>query len=104
MNPRGRVWLNRVMTRLALLASLLLAPALGGGQEPPAAEVDAAQLRDWLTAGRKLTLVDARSTQEYEAGHIPGALAIPAEETTQEAWRLPSDKTVPVVYYCRGPG
>ena len=92
------------MMRLALLASLLLAPVLGGAQEPPAAEVNGAQLRDWLTAGRKVTVVDARSSQEYAAGHVPGALSIPAEQTTEEAWRLPSDKTVPVVYYCRGPG
>jgi len=92
------------MTRFAILASLLVAPVLAGAQEPPAAEVDAAQLREWLAGGRKLTLVDARSVQEYQAGHIPGALAIPAGETAEEAWRLPSDKTVPVVYYCRGPG
>ena len=32
------------------------------------------------------------------------ALGIPAERTRAEGWRLPTDKTVPVVYYCRGPG
>lgn len=98
------------MNRLALyttLSALTLAPLLAVAQqpaEPPAAEVDGAQLEDWLRAGRKLTLVDARSDQEYAAGHIPGALGIPAERTKEEGWRLPSDKTVPIVYYCRGPG
>lgn len=93
------------MTRLLLGASLLLlAPLLAGAQQPPAAEVDGPQLQKWLAAGRKLTLVDARSDTEYRTGHIPGALGIPAERTKEEAWRLPSDKTVPVVYYCRGPG
>lgn len=94
------------MTRAAPLAAALLAPLLALAQpaEPPAAEVDAAQLEGWLKEGRKLTLVDARTQGECLAGHIPGALCIPAESTKQEAWRLPSDKTVPVVYYCRGPG
>lgn len=90
--------------RRILLAALLLAPLLATAQEPPAAEADAAQLKGWLEAGKKLTLVDARSEQEYLGGHIPGALAIPAEATREEGWRLPSDKTVPVVYYCRSPG
>lgn len=92
------------MRRMLLVAGLLLAPLLGAAQEPPAAEVDGPTLRSWLEAGRKLTLVDARSIQEYEAEHVPGALGIPAERTTEEGWRLPSDKTVPIVYYCRGPG
>lgn len=87
-----------------LLAALLLAPLAAAGQDAPAAEVDAAQLRGWLVAGKKLTVVDARSEPEYVAGHVPGALGIAAERTEREAWRLPADKTVPVVYYCRGPG
>jgi 3-mercaptopyruvate sulfurtransferase SseA len=90
----------------AALAVGNLTPLLAFAQpaEPPAAEVDGTQLEAWLKAGRKLTLVDARTDGEYEAGHIPGALGIPAERTKEEGWRLPSDKTVPVVYYCRGPG
>ena len=94
------------MTRrsLLILAALLLAPLAAGAQQPPAAEADAAQLKGWLLAGKKLAVVDARSDAEYVAGHIPGALGIPAERTKEEGWRLPSDKTVPVVFYCRGPG
>jgi rhodanese-related sulfurtransferase len=90
--------------RSAILVAALLTPLAVGAQEPPAAEVDAVQLRGWLLAGKKLTVVDARPDAEYAAGHIPGALGIPAEKTAQEGWRLPTDKTVPVVYYCRGPG
>ena len=94
------------MNLRSLAAALLAAPLLALAQpsEPPAAEVDAGQLKEWLAAGRKLTLVDSRSEQEYEAGHVPGALSIPAAKTAEEAWRLPSDRTVPIVFYCRGPG
>ncbi len=93
-----------MIRRLALIATFLLAPALGGAQEPPAAEVDAAQLKSWLTSGRKLTVVDSRSEAEYQAAHIPGAISIPEEQMREEAWRLPADKTAPIVFYCRGPG
>lgn len=92
------------MTRLLLAASLLLPlAALAQPAAPPAAEADAAQLEGWLRSEKALTLVDARTAREYEAGHVPGALCIPAERTADEAARLPADKTVPVVYYCRGP-
>jgi rhodanese-related sulfurtransferase len=93
-----------MIRRSLMLAALLLAPLAGGAQQPPAAEADAAQLKGWLQAGKKLTLVDSRSDPEYLAGHIPGALGIPAERTREEGWRLPTDKTVPVIFYCRGPG
>ena len=89
---------------LTLLVALTLPPLQGVAQEPPAAEVDAAHLREWLVAGRQLTLVDSRSEAEYVAGHIPGAISIPEEEMRRDAWRLPSDKTAAVVFYCRGPG
>ena len=89
--------------RLLLLALALVAP-LATLAEPPAAEVDAAQLKGWLVSGKKLLVVDARSDAEYLQGHIPGALGIPAERTIEEGWRLPTDPTIPIVYYCRGPG
>jgi rhodanese-related sulfurtransferase len=93
-----------MIRRSLILTALLLAPLAGGAQQPPAAEADAAQLKGWLQAGKKLTLVDSRSDAEYAAAHIPGALGIPAERTREEGWRLPTDKTVPVIFYCRGPG
>jgi rhodanese-related sulfurtransferase len=87
-----------------LLLTLALVAPLAALAEPPAAEVDAAQLKGWLLSGKKLVVVDARSDVEYQQGHIPGALGIPAERTAEEGWRLPTDPTIPIVYYCRGPG
>jgi rhodanese-related sulfurtransferase len=91
--------------RPVLLAALLAAPLLAPAQspEPPAAELDAAQLEALLLGGKPLAVVDARSESEYVAAHVPGALGIPAARTREEAGRLPADKTVPVVFYCRGP-
>ncbi|MEU1319316.1 rhodanese-like domain-containing protein [Streptomyces tibetensis] len=48
-------------------------------------------------------LVDARSTQAWDQGHIPGALHLPTALVPERAGQL-LDPTVPVVTYCWGPG
>lgn len=46
-------------------------------------------------------VVDVRPTEEYRAGHIPGAVSIPLEELRDRLGELP--RTAEVVAYCRGP-
>lgn len=46
-------------------------------------------------------LLDVRPHEEYEAGHITGALSAPVGELEEVLARLPSDKQI--VAYCRGP-
>ncbi|MFJ9736099.1 rhodanese-like domain-containing protein [Streptomyces sp. NPDC101171] len=48
-------------------------------------------------------LVDSRSTESWDQGHIPGAVHLPTALIPEQAERL-LDKAVPVVTYCWGPG
>lgn len=48
-------------------------------------------------------LVDTRSTESWDQGHIPGAVHLPTALIAEEAGRL-LDPAVPVVTYCWGPG
>jgi rhodanese-related sulfurtransferase len=48
-------------------------------------------------------LVDTRSTEAWDQGHIPGALHLPTALVPQRAGQL-LDRSVPVVTYCWGPG
>jgi len=66
--------------------------------------VGADQVKDLMTGGKKAALIDVRSPEEYLAGHIPGAVNIPADRITAEKNRLPRDKSVPLIFYCRGVG
>lgn len=66
--------------------------------------VGAEQLRSWMDGKRKIMLVDTRLPEEYEKGHIPGAVNIMAERIRIEAKRLPKDKSTPIIFYCRGAG
>ena len=54
--------------------------------------------------GKRAVLIDTRNSEEYRSGHIPGAVNIPAEQIKPEAGRLPKNKSVPIIFYCRGAG
>ena len=105
---------NRILYRLAdddvysLLASLRTVASrlgeteraavrfLGAAQEP----VSRAELVARVRSGDAI-VVDLRPADEYEAGHIAGALSIPLPELEARLADLPAD--VEIVAYCRGP-
>jgi rhodanese-related sulfurtransferase len=57
----------------------------------------------WQRLQRKdrLVVLDVRPQEEYEAGHIPGAVSIPLDELRKRVRELPKSKQI--VAYCRGP-
>lgn len=62
--------------------------------------IDRAELRKRIRAG-DVVLVDVRSAEEFEAGHIEGARSIPIDELEERLAELPADQEA--VAYCRGP-
>jgi rhodanese-related sulfurtransferase len=48
-----------------------------------------------------VTVLDVRPAEEYEAGHIPGAISVPLEDLERKLSELPRDQEI--VAYCRGP-
>jgi len=48
-----------------------------------------------------VTVLDVRPREEYDAGHIPGALSVPVAELERRLGELPKRKEV--IAYCRGP-
>ena len=48
-----------------------------------------------------VTVLDVRPTDEYLAGHIPGALSVPLGRLKEILASLPTDQEI--VAYCRGP-
>jgi rhodanese-related sulfurtransferase len=49
----------------------------------------------------KLVVLDVRPREEYEAGHIPGAVSVPLDELKKRIKELPKSRQI--VAYCRGP-
>ena len=69
---------------------------LGGATET----VSRTELLDRVRSGAAI-VIDLRPAEEYEAGHVAGALSIPLDQLEARLAELPGD--VEVVAYCRGP-
>ena len=62
--------------------------------------ISLAELRRRLREG-SATVIDVRPREEYDAGHVPGALSLPVGELPRRLKELPKSRDV--IAYCRGP-
>ena len=77
--------------------------------------ISARTLKAMMDRGDRFVLVDARDEPWYGAGHLPGAISIPAEDAPLAAVdirhpkavrhpeRLPGDRGRLLVFYCGSP-
>lgn len=64
--------------------------------DPVSREELVTRVRDGL-----VTVLDVRSEEEFNLGHVPGALNVPLEQLAQRLSELP--KQHEIIAYCRGP-
>ncbi len=62
----------------------------------------AVELKQLIDSGQTLFLLNPLSEIEFNEGHIPGSVNIPAEEILKTK-RLPMNKEMLIVTYCKGP-
>jgi len=66
--------------------------------------ISAEQVKSRMTGKGNVVLIDVRTSEEYQTGHIPGAINIPAERIFDYRNMLPKDKRTQLIVYCRGAG
>lgn len=64
-------------------------------------EVSAAQVKADLDAGKKIILLDVRSKEEFDAGHLPNAMHVSRGLLEFKIGRAIPDKNANIVLYCR---
>jgi rhodanese-related sulfurtransferase len=94
------LWLALRATARKQLAELeqIARDYLEGGDD--FAPIERKELARRIKAGT-VTLIDVRPREEYEQGHLPGAISVPVDEI--EKWARSAPRGRPVVAYCRGP-
>ncbi len=85
----------RVYTIALVLALLLAAPAFADSEAPSIAPVE---LNARQASSTALVVIDVRTSGEYAAGHIPGALNIPFDEVAEKISTV--DAPNGVALYC----
>ena len=64
-------------------------------------EVTAAQAKADLDAGKKFILLDVRSKEEFDAGHLPNAMHVSRGLLEFKIGRVIPDKNANIILYCR---
>lgn len=59
------------------------------------------QLKEFLANRDKYIVIDVRTPNEYQAGHIDNALHIPIEELRNRLHEIPNDPSKKIITYCR---
>ena len=83
------------------------APAASSSQEAAGTasgwqSISPEEAHDWMESGEDLVVVDVRTQEEYDAGHIPGAVLVPNEEIGDPVPdQLREDLDQPLLLYCR---
>jgi rhodanese-related sulfurtransferase len=65
-------------------------------------EVDFRNVKQWMDAREKLTLVDVREESEWSRGHLPGAVHLGKGVIERDVEETFPDKQARLVLYCGG--
>ena len=85
-----------------LLAFCLVLTGCGGGQGAPYEQIDAETAHTMMEEQSGVVILDVREQDEYDSGHIPGAVLLPLGTIDEQGAQavIPAKDTT-VLVYCR---
>ncbi|WP_290539235.1 MULTISPECIES: rhodanese-like domain-containing protein [Alcanivorax] len=86
--------MKRISLGLLVLLSILAAPLWA------ADSISINELKQAMQADRAPIIIDVRDEDEYLAGHIPGAIMVPAKQMEQHLDMLKQYRKQEIVLYC----
>lgn len=91
---------------LTLLLTLIITTFGGCSNENDSSEsgyskIIAKEAKEMMEADSSITILDVRTEEEYNTGHIEGAILIPDTEVLEKAEELLTDKSATILLYCR---
>ena len=90
---------------LFLLLAVVLLTACGqtkeNDQEAAYMNITAEEAKQIMDTEQGYVILDAQTQEEYDQGHIPGAIVISHDEITEKAEEMLTDKEQLILVYCR---
>ena len=100
---RKNIW--KLFASVAACSALLAAcAAKNGGREeavPTYAQITQEEAKKLMDSGADLVILDVRRQEEFDLGHIPGAICIPNETLDESVHETLTDPSQTVLVYCR---
>ena len=88
-----------------LLLAVMMLTACGQDKENDQGAVyvniTAEEAKQIMDSEEDYIILDVRSQDEYDQGHIPGAIVISHEEIAEKAGKVLTDKNQMILVYCR---
>ena len=94
---------NRIL-RIVLLVAVLLAACgqdIEKDREAVYVNITAEEAKQIMDGEEGYIILDVREQDEYDAGHIPGAILIPYTQIKEKANEMLTDKDQLILVYCR---
>lgn len=88
------------MVILLVAATSIYPPRIQADSDNTATHITAAELNELIKTGNAPVIVDVRSSREYQAGHVPGAIHLPFWLAFARADEIEAPKEKPVIVYC----
>jgi rhodanese-related sulfurtransferase len=88
--------------KIFVTAALLLISNIAWAQNYNFTNLTVEEVKARIERPENVLVVDARTEGEYRKGHIPTAVNIPPSQYTLIRNYLPQDRSLPIIFYCRG--
>lgn len=108
---KNKKWLFAVIAAGVLTAALSACGQDKTGQDTKAAQEDtvkaeykkitAEEAKERMDKDDKVVILDVRTEEEYQEGHVPGAIVIPNETISSEPLEELPDMDQVILVYCR---
>lgn len=95
--------MKNITLLLIILLSTSVVWACEDGKHPPQVKAENAVLlakADKASEAKTQLIIDVRSPEEYQAGHLKGAKNIPHTQIKDQIGSLTKDKGQPIMLYC----
>ena len=92
---------KRFLLMLLTLALPLGCVGCSDGGSATYEQISGAEAKELMDSENGYIIIDARTQEEYDQGHIPGAIMIPEYEIADRAEKELPDKNQLILVYCR---
>ncbi len=71
------------------------------GSSPTYSKISAEQAKGMMDEDSTVIILDVRTEEEHNSGHIEGSLLIPNTQLSEKASEILTDKSATILVYCR---